>query len=370
MGQRSGTLEGLVVNPIFWQGRRVLVTGHTGFKGGWLCLWLQQLGAAVTGYALEPPTQPNLFEAARVGERMDSILGDICDFEELRTVTREYRPEVVFHLAAQPLVCESYRQPVETYATNVMGTVHLLEAARQVGGVRAVIIVTSDKCYENHERRRGYREEEAMGGYDPYSSSKGCAELVTAAYRRSFFHPSDYGEHGVAVASARAGNVIGGGDWAADRLVPDLMRAWQAGEPIRIRQPAAIRPWQHVLEPLHGYLLLAERLWTEGPAYAEGWNFGPDEADARSVRWLVDHLTAKWGTGATWRPDDKPHPHEAHYLRLDCVKAHERLGWRPRWDLARALTETVAWYRAFRDGADMQLETLRQIAGFNAAGSE
>ena len=222
----------------------------------------------------------------------------------------EAQPEIVFHLAAQPLVWESYRQPVETYATNVMGTVHLLEAVRQVDGVRAVVIVTSDKCYENRERRRGYREDEAMGGYDPYSSSKGCAELATAAWRRSFFNPDDYEKHGVAVASARVGNVIGGGDWAADRLVPDLIRAWQAGEPLRIRQPAAIRPWQHVLEPLHGYLLLAERLFVEGPAYAEGWNFGPDEADARSVRWLAEHLAAEWGAGAAWRADDQPHPHE------------------------------------------------------------
>ncbi len=357
-------MEDLDVTPEFWQGKRVLLTGHTGFKGGWLSLWLQSMGAEVTGYALNPPTRPSLFEAARVSEGMRSIIADVRDLPGLQQAMQETQPEIVFHLAAQPLVWESYRQPVETYATNVMGTVHLLETVRQVGGVRAVVIVTSDKCYENRERRRGYREDEAMGGYDPYSSSKGCAELATAAWRRSFFNPDDYGKHGVAVASARAGNVIGGGDWAADRLVPDLIRAWQAGEPMRIRQPAAIRPWQHVLEPLHGYLLLAERLFIEGPAYAGGWNFGPDAADARSVRWLAEHLAVEWGVGAAWCADHQPHPHEAHYLRLDCAKAHERLGWRPHWNLARALAETVAWYRAERAGVDMRAATRAQIEQF------
>ena len=356
------------VMPGFWRGKRVLLTGHTGFKGGWLSLWLQNLGAEVTGYALKPPTNPSLFEVARVAEGMRSIIADVRDLSRLQNAMQEARPEIVFHLAAQPLVWESYRQPVETYATNVMGTVHLLEAVRQVGGVRSVVIVTSDKCYENRERRRGYREEEAMGGYDPYSSSKGCAELVTAAWRRSFFNPVNYGQHGVAVASARAGNVIGGGDWAADRLVPDLIRAWQTGAPLQIRQPAAIRPWQHVLEPLHGYLLLAERLWAEGPAYAEGWNFGPSEQDAWPVSRLVDRLARLWGKGADWRLDTTPHPHEAHYLRLDCAKAHERLGWQPRWNLDEALKQTVAWHQAEQAGSDMRVSTLAQIKQFQEAG--
>lgn len=307
------------MNPAFWPGRRVLVTGHTGFKGGWLSLWLQQLGAAVTGYALAPPSRPSLFETARVGESMDSTVGDVRDFDTLQATVAKYRPEIVFHLAAQPLVVPSYQQPVETYATNIMGTVHLLEAVRQVGGVRVVVNVTSDKCYANREWLWGYRENEPMGGEDPYSSSKGCAELVTAAYRASFFPPADYARHGLALASARAGNVIGGGDWAAHRLIPDMIRAFQASRPTSIRCPEAVRPWQHVLEPLSGYLTLAEHLWIEGPALAEGWNFGPREHDARPVRWLVDRLAELWSDDASWEPDGEPHPHEAHYLKLDCA---------------------------------------------------
>lgn len=364
MGQWSGALEDLAVNPAFWLGRRVLVTGHTGFKGGWLCLWLQRLGASVTGYALDPPTQPNLFEAARVGEGMDSILGDVRNFSALRTVVGKFRPEVVFHLAAQPLVVRSYQNPVETYATNVLGAVHLLESVHQVGGARAVVNVTSDKCYVNREWLWGYRENEPMGGDDPYSSSKGCAELVTAAYRASFFAPTDYAQHGVALASARAGNVIGGGDWAEDRLMPDIIRAFQAGRLVTIRHPDAVRPWQHVLEPLSGYLLLAERLWTEGPAYAEGWNFGSREEDAQPVRWLVERLAALWGEGADWRQDGDPYPHEANYLKLDCAKAKVRLNWTPRWNLERALAETVAWYRAHQAGENLQAVTLAQIESY------
>lgn len=362
MGQRSGSVEGLDVTPAFWSGRRVLVTGHTGFKGGWLSLWLQQLGAEVTGYALAPPTWPSLFEAARVGAGMHSVLGDVRDFDALHTTLAEFRPEIVFHLAAQPLVALSYQRPVDTYASNVLGTVHLLEAVRQIGGVRAVVNVTSDKCYANREWVWGYRENESMGGDDPYSSSKGCAELVTSAYRTSFFSPTDYARHGVALASARAGNVIGGGDWAAHRLIPDLIRAFQAGRPASIRCPEAVRPWQHVLEPLSGYLQLAERLHIEGTTFAEGWNFGSAEADARPVHWLVERLAALWGPGASWALDAGPHPHEAHCLKLDCAKARTRLGWKPRWNLEEALAKTVEWYQA---DADWRQATLSQIAEFS-----
>lgn len=352
------------MNPAFWVGRRVLVTGHTGFKGGWLCLWLQKLGACVTGYALKPPTRPSLFDTARVGEGMNSIMGDICDYDSVWAVMSEYKPEIVFHLAAQPLVVQSYQQPLVTYATNVLGTVHLLEAVRQVSGVRAVVNITSDKCYANREWVWGYRENDPMGGDDPYSSSKGCAELVTAAYRASFFASADYARHGVGLASARAGNVIGGGDWAENRLVPDIIRAFQRCQPVTIRHPEAVRPWQHVLEPLIGYLLLAERLWSEGIHFAESWNFGSNEEDAWPVCRLAERLAALWGEGAGWRQDGDPHPHEAHYLRLDCAKAHERLGWRPRWDLERALVETVAWYQAHQSGEDIRAVTLEQIESY------
>lgn len=348
---------------MFWAGRKVFVTGHTGFKGGWLCLWLQRLGADVTGYALEPPTEPNLFESARVGEGMRSISGDVRDFDALWTAIREYQPEVVFHLAAQPLVMPAYRQPLETYAINVLGTVHLLEAVRRTAGVRAVVNVTSDKCYENREWLRGYQEDEPMGGHDPYSSSKGCAELVTTAYRRSFFAQTPE-RLGVALASARAGNVIGGGDWAENRLVPDVIRSFSARQPVAIRHPDAIRPWQHVLEPLSGYLKLAERLWKDGLAFAEGWNFGPHEDGARPVHWLVERLATLWGEGARWHHDGNLHPHEAHYLKLNCAKAAAKLGWRPRWSLEQALTETVSWYQAAYTGMDMHAFSLAQLERF------
>lgn len=351
----------------FWRDKTVFITGHTGFKGGWLALWLQKLGARVVGYALAPPAAPNLFEAARVAEGMASLTGDIRDFSGLQKAMDERQPEIVFHLAAQSLVRCSYLQPLETYATNVLGTAHLLEAVRSVGSVRAVVVVTSDKCYENREWLWGYRENEAMGGYDPYSSSKGCAELVTAAYRRSFFNPARYAEHGVAIASARAGNVIGGGDWAVDRLIPDVMRAFQAGQPALIRCPEAVRPWQHVLEPVSGYLVLARKLYEEGSAYAEGWNFGPVETDACTVRWLVEQLVALWGNGVAWASDGERHPHEAHCLKLDCAKARARLGWTPRWSLDQALAETVAWHQAHRTGADMQVFTQAQIEQFQGS---
>jgi CDP-glucose 4,6-dehydratase len=349
-----------MVDASFWRGRRVLLTGHTGFKGSWLALWLQSLGAEVHGLALDPPTAPALYDIAGVAAGMASDThADIRIDAAVRAVFAACRPEIVLHLAAQPLVRLSYAEPVATYATNVMGTVHVLEAARQVGGVRAIVNVTTDKCYENREWVWGYRETEPMGGFDPYSSSKGCAELVTSAYRRSFLAAG-----GTALASARAGNVIGGGDWALDRLVPDILRALAAGEPVNIRNPASIRPWQHVLEPLAGYLVLAQRLVEDGQAVAEGWNFGPQEADAQPVQWIVEQLVAGWGEGASWRRDPGEHPHEAHYLKLDISKAGARLGWRPRWDLAQALARVLDWQRAWLGGADMRAVCLDQISRY------
>lgn len=348
----------------FWQGKRVLLTGHTGFKGSWLSLWLQSLNAQVTGYALVPPTKPSLFEAAEVGKGMASVNGDIRDLEHLQRVFAEHRPEIVIHMAAQPLVRYSYNEPVETYSTNVMGTVNLLEAVRHTSGVKVVLNVTSDKCYDNREWHWGYREHEAMGGYDPYSNSKGCAELVTAAYRNSYFHPEKYHEHGVALATGRAGNVIGGGDWAEDRLIPDIMRAIAKSHPVKIRNPHAIRPWQHVLEPLSGYLALAQKLYEEGAAYAEGWNFGPSDEDAKPVQWIVESLTNTWGKGASWQLDGDSHPHEAHYLKLDCSKAKARLAWHPRWHLQNALGAIVDWHQAYHAGKDMRTVTLGQIAEY------
>lgn len=355
----------MAVNRTFWQGKRVLLTGHTGFKGSWLSLWLQSMGAQVVGYALAPPTKPSLFEIAEVGKGMTSIIGDIRDLEHLRAVFAEHSPEIVFHMSAQSLVRYSYIEPVETYSTNVMGTVNLLEAVRGTGSVKAVVNVTSDKCYENREWVWGYRENEAMGGYDPYSSSKGCAELVTAAYRNSYFHSDKYKEHGMALASGRAGNVIGGGDWAEDRLIPDIMRAITQGRPVNIRNPHAIRPWQHVLEPLSGYLLLAQKLYEEGTAYAEGWNFGPDDEDAKPVQWIVDRLTKAWGENARWVLDGSSHPHEAHYLKLDCSKVKSCLNWHPRWHLEDALGAIIDWHRAYRDGENMRELTLRQISAYS-----
>jgi CDP-glucose 4,6-dehydratase len=358
-------VEGLEMSAEFWQDKRVLLTGHTGFKGSWLSLWLQSMGAHVVGYALAPPTNPSLFDVAEVSKGMTSIIGDIRDLAHLRKVFAEHKPEIVIHMAAQALVRYSYIEPVETYSTNVMGTVNLLEAVRSAGSVKAVMNVTSDKCYENREWEWGYRENEAMGGYDPYSNSKGCAELVTAAYRNSYFHPEKYSTHGVAIASGRAGNVIGGGDWADDRLIPDIMRAITQGKPVNIRNPHAIRPWQHVLEPLSGYLLLAQKLYEQGENYAEGWNFGPNDEDAKPVQWIVGELTKEWGEGASWKLDGGDHPHEAHYLKLDCSKAKMRLDWRPRWHLEEALGAIVDWHRAYRDKNNMRELTLRQISAYN-----
>lgn len=366
MAIRQSALENMVVNQKFWQGKRILLTGHTGFKGSWLSLWLQSMGAHVIGYALAPPTNPNLFEVAEVGKGMTSIIGDIRDLAHLRKVFAEHQPEIVIHMAAQALVRYSYLEPVETYATNVMGSVNLLEAVRHTGGVKAVVNVTSDKCYENREWAWGYRENEAMGGYDPYSNSKGCAELVTAAYRNSYFHPEKFHEHGVAIGSGRAGNVIGGGDWAEDRLIPDMMRAITQGQSVGIRNPNSIRPWQHVLEPLSGYLLLAQKLYEDGANFAEGWNFGPNDDDAKPVQWILDNLTKTWGEGASWALDGGNHPHEAHYLKLDCSKAKSRLGWQPRWSLAKTIDQICIWHKAHLAGADMQAVCHEQIQQYQA----
>lgn len=347
------------MNPAFWRGKRVLLTGHTGFKGSWLSLWLQSMGAQVTGYALAPPTNPSLFKIAEVVQGMTSVIGDIRDLAKLQAVFAEHRPEIVIHMAAQPLVRCSYHNPVETYSTNVMGTVHLLEAVRNTPGVKAVVNVTTDKCYENKEWNWGYRENEPMGGHDPYSNSKGCSELVTSAYRSSFFQ-----DKGIALASARAGNVIGGGDWAADRLIPDILRAFEANQAVIVRNPNATRPWQHVLEPLGGYLTLAENLYTHGQTYAEGWNFGPHDDDARAVQWIVEHMANTWGKGASWQQDGGVHPHEANYLKLDIAKAKVRLGWQPRWALLTALEKITAWHHAYLAATNMHEFTMQQIANY------
>lgn len=345
----------------------MFLTGHTGFKGSWLSLWLQAMGAEVTGYALPPPSQPSLFELANVAEGMTSIMGDIRDLEALHSAFRASRPDVVIHMAAQPLVRYSYENPVETYATNVIGTVNLLEAVRVFGFARAVVNVTTDKCYENREWEWGYRENEPMGGVDPYSSSKGCSELVTAAYRNSFFQSATTNESSVPdvfLASARAGNVIGGGDWAKDRLIPDILAAFERGDPVQIRNPNAIRPWQHVLEPLRGYLMLAEALFNRGTPFAEGWNFGPADEDARPVGWIVEKMAAQFGSGARWSIDKGNHPHEATYLKLDTSKAQNRLGWKPKLPLDRALRLIVEWSTQRVRGADVRALTLKQIQDY------
>jgi CDP-glucose 4,6-dehydratase len=346
------------MNPAFWQGKRVFLTGHTGFKGSWLSLWLQELSARLTGYALAPPTNPSLFEQANVAEGMESIEGDIRDLYQLKTALQAAMPEIVIHMAAQPLVRDSYQNPVDTFASNVMGTVHLFEAIRATPSVRAVVNITTDKCYENKEWIWGYREHEPMGGHDPYSASKACAEIVSSAYRTSFFQPDG---HKVAMATARAGNVIGGGDWAKDRLMTDLINAFTTGKQILIRNPNAIRPWQHVLEPLRGYLMLAEKLFTHGAEYAEAWNFGPNDEDAKPVSWLTERLVQFWGGNAQWQMQPGNHPHEANYLKLDISKAKTKLGWSPSMDLERALCLTAEWAQQLAAGTDARMITLQQI---------
>jgi CDP-glucose 4,6-dehydratase len=350
----------------FYRGKKVLVTGHTGFKGGWLSFWLKLLGAEVIGFALAPETDPNLFTAARIAEGMTSEIGDIRDLAAVSAVFQQHKPDIVIHNAAQPLVRRSYREPVETYATNVMGTVHVLEAARHTESVRAVVVVTSDKCYENREWVWGYRESDPMGGHDPYSSSKGAAEVVLAGYRNSFFSQNG----SAAVASARAGNVIGGGDWSEDRLVPDIVRGVAAGKPVVIRRPQSVRPWQHVLEPVRGYLLLAQRLFEQGRAFAEPWNFGPRDEDAIPVQQLAERIVALWGKGALKIEPEPGAVHEATFLRLSCEKAKTQLGWRPVLNVDEALQWSVEWYRAYYEkpsaacsNTKMQIERYMRMAG-------
>jgi CDP-glucose 4,6-dehydratase len=352
----------IVVNP--WQGRRVFLTGHTGFKGGWLALWLAAKGARLRGYALDPPSQPNLFQLASVADVLDDDRGDIRDYPRLEASLGDFAPEVVFHLAAQPLVRRSYADPLGTYGTNVLGTANLLEAVRKSSSVRAVVCVTTDKCYENLETGQSYRESDPLGGHDPYSSSKACAEIVVAAYRDSFFPLNRIGEHRVAIATARAGNVIGGGDWSEDRLIPDLIRGFGSSKPVLIRNPQAIRPWQHVLEPLHGYIMLAEHLRAGRVEAASAFNFGPSDTEEWRVERIATKFAAMWGDGASWSGDSSQGVHEAHTLRLDSRKAHTILGWRPRMDIDTTFEWTLDWYRRWHEGANMAQETKAQIGAY------
>lgn len=361
MGERKGTVEDLAIDPSFWKGRRVFLTGHTGFKGGWLSFWLSEMGADVHGYALAPPTRPSFFDVSGVQKRLaSSTIADIRDANALTSAMAQAKPEVVFHLAAQPLVRRSYADPVDTFTTNVIGTVNVLEAARASKTVRALVNVTTDKCYDNREWYWPYRENDPLGGHDPYSASKACAELVTACYRTSFFAPA-----GMLLASARAGNVVGGGDWAEDRLVPDILKAFDAERVLSIRSPSAIRPWQHVLEPLSGYLLLAQRMLSGDAQAAGAWNFGPAQESARDVRTIVEFFSRRIA-GSSWTTDDQPRPHEAGRLELDSSRARALLGWRPRWSIEETLGKTLDWHMAWRAGADMAAITRDQIADFTA----
>ena len=359
-------MEAVVLNPSFWHGKRVLLTGHTGFKGGWLTLWLQSWGAQVSGFALQPSTSPSLFELARIGEGIDSHIGDLRDLPALQQVMDQVKPEIVLHLAAQPLVREGYRDPLGTYASNVMGTLHLLEAMRQTGGVKACVVVTTDKVYANNEWAWPYRENEALGGNDPYSSSKACCELLAQSFASSYFPAARYAEHGLAMATARAGNVLGGGDFAPERLVPDILAAWARGEPVTLRYPQAVRPWQHALEPLAGYLQLAQGLYEQGCAFAGAWNFGPSDNDMCTVGEVVERLAQRWpqAPGLLIEPSEL---HEAGLLRLDSSRARQLLGWTPRWSLDNCLQQTLNWHQAWQRGEDMRALTLAQLAAYGGA---
>jgi len=348
------------VNTSFWKGKKVFLTGHTGFKGSWMSLWLQSMGSIVKGFALEPPTKPSLFFEAEVENGMESTIGDIRDLEFLKKEMVSFNPDILIHMAAQPLVRFSYIDPVETYTTNVIGTVNVLEASRSCKNLKALVSVTTDKCYENKEWSWGYRENEPMGGHDPYSSSKGCAELVTSAYRRSFFNANDTAY----LASARAGNVIGGGDWADDRLIPDILRAFEKNKPVIVRNPLSTRPWQHVLEPLSGYLVLAEHLYNKGEEFAEAWNFGPKDEDCKSVSWILDNMVANWRNGASWELDKNTNPHEAEFLKLDCSKAASKLKWFPKWNLDHSLNLIINWHQDWLEGKSVKENCLKEIKSY------
>ena len=344
-----------MIDQEFWKGKRVFLTGHTGFKGSWLALWLHSLGAIVKGYALNPPTSPSLFDEAKIVSIIDSQIGDIRDQDTLHESMTTFNPDILIHMAAQPLVRYSYDAPIETYEVNVIGTAKVLEVARSCPNLKAIVNITTDKCYENDERSEGYKESDPMGGHDPYSSSKGCAELVASAYRRSFLQ-----EQGIGLASVRAGNVIGGGDWADDRLIPDILRSFEKSKPIVIRSPKATRPWQHVLEPLSGYLILAQKLYENQKDYAEGWNFGPNEKDVKSVDWILDQMIIKWPS-SSWELDQNSNPHEAGFLKLDISKAEYKLGWEPVWDLSQALEKIIVWHKAWLNKEDIQVICLAEI---------
>lgn len=337
----------MIVDNNFWKGKRVFITGHTGFKGGWLSIWFDLLGARVKGYSLAPATNPSLFTEAGIDKKVDSEIGDIRNIDQLKRSMIEFSPDVLIHMAAQPLVRYSYNEPIETYETNVIGTAKVLESARYCSNLKSIISVTTDKCYENKEWEWGYRENDSLGGYDPYSSSKACAELVTSAYRSSYLKAEQVG-----LASVRAGNVIGGGDWAEDRLIPDILRAFEKNKPVVIRNPKSTRPWQHVLEPLSGYLILAQKLYEQPDVYAEGWNFGPRDDDVKPVDWILNKIVAKW-SGASWVMDNQTNPHEAGYLKLDISKVKTKLGWQPVWNLEQTLERIVNWHKAWMDGNDM-----------------
>jgi len=351
------------MNSQFWKGKTILLTGHTGFKGSWLSLWLQKVGCNLIGYSKSIPTEPSLFESAKVENGMTSIMGDVCDYSYLEKTINEFKPEIVIHMAAQSILPESYKIPLETYATNVMGTVNLFESVRKIGGVKVILNITSDKCYQATKSSGSYTENDPMGGYDPYSSSKGCAELVTSSFRNSFFNPTKYSNHGVSLASARAGNVIGGGDWAPFRLIPDFVRSVFNGKTIQIRQPNAVRPWQYILEPLNGYLLLIEKLWENGPKYSEGWNFGPSEINVKPVKWIIENLSKIWKIEIKSQPNENDF-HEENFLSLDSSKARKKLGWLPKMQLDTALQWTAEWYKQYEQKRDLRKFTEQQIDNY------